>query len=346
MILNRAVPLFLAGLAVSIAFRMGLFNIGVEGQYRLATILAAAAGAAVALPAPLHVLLIVVVAMLVGALWAGIVAVLKVTRGVSEVISSIMLNFVALGTASFLLTRAAPGQRAEGASIVTTKTDPRVGLVPRPQRAPHRAGPGRAALGALRLPARRGRRRRPDRRAAQAHPLRVRPAGHRPLAVGRHRQRRRRPRHGDQDDAALRCRRRADRPARPARRHPPLRHRVHRRPGLPRHRGRAARPQQPRAASPSRRCCSPSSTGPRCRCSSPTSRRRWSRSSRARSCSPSSSPTRSPAGWRCARPSGRVPRRPVPAAAVADGGGRPARRRTAVRRIYTGVPGEPQGAQS
>ena len=80
-ILNRAVPLFLAGLAVAVAFRMGLFNIGVEGQYRLATILAAAAGAAVVLPAPLHLLLIVVVAMVVGALWAGIVGVLKVTRG-------------------------------------------------------------------------------------------------------------------------------------------------------------------------------------------------------------------------------------------------------------------------
>ena len=49
-ILNRAIPLFLAGLAVAIAFRMGLFNIGVEGQYRLATIMAAAAGAAVCLP--------------------------------------------------------------------------------------------------------------------------------------------------------------------------------------------------------------------------------------------------------------------------------------------------------
>ena len=49
-------------------------------------------------------LLIIVVAMVVGALWAGIVAVLKVTRGVSEVISSIMLNFIALGLASFLLT--------------------------------------------------------------------------------------------------------------------------------------------------------------------------------------------------------------------------------------------------
>ena len=49
-IVNRAIPLFLAGLAVAVAFRMGLFNIGVEGQYRLATIVAAAAGAAVALP--------------------------------------------------------------------------------------------------------------------------------------------------------------------------------------------------------------------------------------------------------------------------------------------------------
>jgi ABC-type uncharacterized transport system permease subunit len=119
-ILNRAIPLFLAGLAVSIAFRMGLFNIGVEGQYRLATILAAAAGAAVVLPAPLHLLLIIVVAMLVGALWAGIVAVLKVTRGVSEVISSIMLNFVALGLASFLLSGPLRGSE-DGASIITTK---------------------------------------------------------------------------------------------------------------------------------------------------------------------------------------------------------------------------------
>ena len=118
-ILNRAVPLFLAGLAVSVAFRMGLFNIGVEGQYRLATILAATVGAAVTLPGPLHLLLIVVVAVAVGALWAGIVGVLKVTRGVSEVISSIMLNFVALGLASYLLTGPLRGSE-EGASVVTT----------------------------------------------------------------------------------------------------------------------------------------------------------------------------------------------------------------------------------
>ncbi|WP_235564364.1 ABC transporter permease [Modestobacter sp. Leaf380] len=128
-VLNRAVPLFLAGLAVAVAFRMGLFNIGVEGQYRMATVLAAGAGAAVSLPAPLHVLVIIVVAMLVGAVWAGIVAVLKVTRGVSEVISSIMLNFIALGLASFLLTGPLRGSEP-GASIITTEEIPESGWFP------------------------------------------------------------------------------------------------------------------------------------------------------------------------------------------------------------------------
>ncbi|WP_206330758.1 ABC transporter permease [Modestobacter sp. KNN46-3] len=128
-VLNRAVPLFLAGLAVSVAFRMGLFNIGVEGQYRIATVLAAGAGAAVVLPGPLHLLFIVVVAMAVGAFWAGIVAVLKVTRGVSEVISSIMLNFIALGLASYLLTGPLRGS-PEGASIITTSPIPESGWFP------------------------------------------------------------------------------------------------------------------------------------------------------------------------------------------------------------------------
>jgi general nucleoside transport system permease protein len=128
-IINRAIPLFLAGLAVAVAFRMGLFNIGVEGQYRLATIVAAAAGAAVSLPAPLHVVMIIVIAMLVAALWAGLVAVLKVTRGVSEVISSIMLNFVALGLASYLLTGPFRGS-PPGSQIVGTKLIPESGWIP------------------------------------------------------------------------------------------------------------------------------------------------------------------------------------------------------------------------
>jgi len=128
-VLNRAVPLFLSGLAVAIAFRMGLFNIGVEGQYRLAAIVAAAAGAAVNLPAPLHVAMIIVIAMAVAAFWAAIVAVLKVTRGVSEVISSIMLNYVALGLAGYLITGPFRGSAA-GASIVATSPIPQSGWLP------------------------------------------------------------------------------------------------------------------------------------------------------------------------------------------------------------------------
>ncbi|NDL58558.1 ABC transporter permease [Phytoactinopolyspora mesophila] len=101
--INRAAPLFLAGLAVSIGFRMGLFNIGVEGQYRVATVVAAGVGAAIVLPAPLHVFVIVIAAMAAGAAYAAIPAVLKVTRGVSEVISTIMLNAIAIGLVAWLV---------------------------------------------------------------------------------------------------------------------------------------------------------------------------------------------------------------------------------------------------
>ncbi len=95
--LNRGTPLFLSGIAAAIGFRMNLFNIGVEGQYTLAAFLAAAAGAAVALPGVLHMLFIIFVSMLVGALWSGLAGLLKVTRGVNEVISTIMLNYIAIG---------------------------------------------------------------------------------------------------------------------------------------------------------------------------------------------------------------------------------------------------------
>ena len=100
---NNAVPLYLAGVAVAIGFRTALFNIGVEGQYQLAALLAAAVGAAVDLPPVLHVGLVLLVAVSVGAAWAGVAGVLKTTRGVSEVISTIMLNVIAAGIAAYLL---------------------------------------------------------------------------------------------------------------------------------------------------------------------------------------------------------------------------------------------------
>ncbi|MFF4649524.1 ABC transporter permease [Streptomyces sp. NPDC001380] len=102
-ILNKATTYYLAGLAVALGFRMNLFNIGVDGQYRMAAFFAAVVGAQLHLPGVLHVLVIVLVAMLVGAMWAGIAGALKVTRGVSEVISTIMLNAIATYLISYLL---------------------------------------------------------------------------------------------------------------------------------------------------------------------------------------------------------------------------------------------------
>ncbi len=100
---NRATPLYLAGIAVAVGFRMNLFNIGVEGQYTIAALLAASVGAAVALPAPLHVAVVMAVAVVVGAGFSGVAGYLKVSRGVHEVISTIMLNAIALSMVGYLL---------------------------------------------------------------------------------------------------------------------------------------------------------------------------------------------------------------------------------------------------
>ncbi len=94
--LNRATPLYISGIAAAIGFKMNLFNIGVEGQYLMGAFFAAAAGGAIDLPPGIHVLFILLVAMTVGALWAGLAGLLKTTRGISEVISTIMLNAIAV----------------------------------------------------------------------------------------------------------------------------------------------------------------------------------------------------------------------------------------------------------
>jgi simple sugar transport system permease protein len=101
--INIAARYYVSAVAVAIGFKMGLFNIGTDGQLRLAALLSAAAGAAVSLPAMIHVLFILVVAMLVGGAYASIAGVLKVTRGVNEVVSTIMLNFIATGISAYLL---------------------------------------------------------------------------------------------------------------------------------------------------------------------------------------------------------------------------------------------------
>ncbi|GMQ98164.1 MAG: ABC transporter permease [Acidimicrobiia bacterium] len=101
--INRAVPLYVSAVAVAIGFQMNLFNIGVEGQYLIAAMFAGWVGTNVVLWGPLHITVIVLAAVIVGAIWAGIAGALKVTRGVNEVISTIMLNFIAFSAIAYLL---------------------------------------------------------------------------------------------------------------------------------------------------------------------------------------------------------------------------------------------------
>jgi general nucleoside transport system permease protein len=133
-ILNRATPLYISGVAAAIGFRMNLFNIGVEGQYRLAAIVAAYVGASVSLPAVFHVALILLVAMLVGGAYAGVAGVLKVTRGVNEVISTIMLNAIAIsGLIAWLVREWQAGGKVDstGANLgIGTEPIDESGLIP------------------------------------------------------------------------------------------------------------------------------------------------------------------------------------------------------------------------
>jgi len=127
-IVNSATVLYLSGLAVAIGFRMGLFNIGVDGQYRVAAFAAAVVAGEAWLPGYLNTLLAILAAVLVGALWAGIAGVLRATRGVSEVISTIMLNFISTGVVAYLLRQAAV--REEGSNIIGTRAIPEGSRVP------------------------------------------------------------------------------------------------------------------------------------------------------------------------------------------------------------------------
>jgi simple sugar transport system permease protein len=111
-------PLILTGLAVAFAFRCGLFNIGGQGQYQMGTIIAVFIGSRFVDMAHIpHVLLAIVLATLAGALWGAIAGFLKATVGAHEVITTIMLNWVAYWAGSYLFYRNGPLQNHVDVSI-------------------------------------------------------------------------------------------------------------------------------------------------------------------------------------------------------------------------------------
>ena len=112
------VPLVLTGLAVAFAFRCGMFNIGGQGQYLVGAIIAVWIGSSLeGLPSFLHILLAVVAGALMGALWAGIAGLLKALVGAHEVISTIMLNWIALWVGVYLFSLGGPLQNDTQPSV-------------------------------------------------------------------------------------------------------------------------------------------------------------------------------------------------------------------------------------
>ena len=121
--LRVATPLMLTALAVAFAFRCGLFNIGGQGQYWIGFIFALWIGTNLELTKPLHIAIGVVAGIVGGALWGGIAGLLRATVGAHEVITTIMLNYIAIYGGSYLFEGGGPLQGA-------VKTLPRSEVLP------------------------------------------------------------------------------------------------------------------------------------------------------------------------------------------------------------------------
>jgi len=109
--LLQTTTLILTGLAVAFAFRCGMFNIGGQGQYFVGVYVANWIGISfVHLTSPLHILIGIVLASAAGAIWAGIAGFLKATVGAHEVITTIMLNWIAIWFGEYLFGQGGPLQ--------------------------------------------------------------------------------------------------------------------------------------------------------------------------------------------------------------------------------------------
>jgi general nucleoside transport system permease protein len=124
--------LTLTGLAVAFAFRCGMFNIGGQGQFFAGQYVAVIVGSSWAgLAGPAHIFIAIVLAALAGAAWAGIAGFLKATVGAHEVISTIMLNWIALWVGQWMFGLGGPlhsSQLADASNPVSSPVVDKVKL--------------------------------------------------------------------------------------------------------------------------------------------------------------------------------------------------------------------------
>lgn len=123
-VFSLSIPLFLSGLAVAVAFQAGVFNIGAEGQYFVGGLVGALAGIYLHLPPVLHIPTVVICSMIGGALWALVPAVLKTTKGVHEVITTIMFNNIALALVNYLVNNPLSGVGETSLEAQTRRIQP------------------------------------------------------------------------------------------------------------------------------------------------------------------------------------------------------------------------------
>ena len=102
-VLIKAAPIILTGLSVAFAYKTSLFNIGAEGQYIVSAIVVTILGIRLNLPAPLLIPVLLAAGMLAGGVWGGLVGLLKAKYGIHEVITSIMLNWIAFYLSNYIV---------------------------------------------------------------------------------------------------------------------------------------------------------------------------------------------------------------------------------------------------
>jgi general nucleoside transport system permease protein len=131
-VLAIATPLIFSALAVAVCFKGGLFNIGVEGQYLVAMVTAAWAEIELGfLPGPILVVVVLIAAMLGGMIWAAVPGILKVKTGAHEVVTTIMMNQIAISLVAWAINFPLKFSNAPAGQNVDLRTDqfPEGGLV-------------------------------------------------------------------------------------------------------------------------------------------------------------------------------------------------------------------------
>ncbi len=99
----KSIPLIFTGLAVALAYRAGVFNIGAEGQLYLGALFAVWAGTVLVLPYPFHLLVALLFGIIGGMIWGAIPGYLKASRGMNEIIVTILMNYIAIFLVSFFV---------------------------------------------------------------------------------------------------------------------------------------------------------------------------------------------------------------------------------------------------